>query len=308
MRVAFAGTPQFAAIILDALASSRHQVELVISQPDAPSGRGRKLKPPPVAELARAKNLPLLQPGRIGEVAEETTACDVLVVAAYGQILRPDTLYAVPYGAWNVHASLLPRYRGAAPIERAIMEGESETGVTIIQMEEGLDTGPMALKKTVPISKDITGGELTELIASAGAEAIVEVLDSLESRELTLTQQDGSAATYAHKLTDKDLTVDWGRSCEEIYNQIRALAPHIGARSFHTDYTGPVKLWSASLLEEKEIPGLSQGHIKALDERLFVGCGEGVIELLKLQLPGKRPMLTKEFLRGNALYGAFNNP
>ena len=164
MNVAFAGTPEFAATILGALISSPHEVGLVISHPRR--GRGRKTTPTPVAELARRSNLPLKQPARISEIRPELSASDVLVVAAYGQILRPDTLYAARYGAYNVHASLLPKYRGAAPIERAIMNGETETGITIMKMDEGLDTGPMALQRSVNIPPEMNAGELTELLAN----------------------------------------------------------------------------------------------------------------------------------------------
>src|SRR5918997_4363290 len=179
LRIAFAGTPEFAATILRNLISSDHQVGLVISQPDPRSGRGRKTRPTPVAELARAASLPLLQPARISEVASEISDHDALVVAAYGQILRPDTLYAARGGAWNVHASLLPKYRGAAPVERAIVYGERETGVSIIHMDEGLDTGPVALQRTVEIPPEMTGGELLDVLARVGAESIVEVLSSV---------------------------------------------------------------------------------------------------------------------------------
>ncbi|MDQ4001676.1 MAG: methionyl-tRNA formyltransferase, partial [Actinomycetota bacterium] len=189
MRLAFAGTPAFAATILRGLTNSDHEVGLVISQPDRQRGRGRKLLTTPVARLAREEDLALRQPERIGEVASEISAHDALVVAAYGQILRPDTLYAAPLGAWNVHASLLPRYRGAAPIERAIMAGETETGVSIMRMDEGLDTGPVALQRRTPILPDTTGGELTQTLADLGTKAIVEIMSSLEKNSLTLSEQ-----------------------------------------------------------------------------------------------------------------------
>src|ERR671926_1713617 len=179
MKLAFAGTSDFASTILRGLIASDHEVELVISQPDRRRGRGRKLLKPPVAELALATGLPLLQPDRIGQVAKEIAAQDALVVAAYGQILRANILYAAPLGAWNVHASLLPAYRGAAPIERAMMAGETETGVSIIRMDEGLDTGPMALQRPVAIPPEMNAGELTDLLAHTGANAAVETLDLL---------------------------------------------------------------------------------------------------------------------------------
>src|SRR5215213_5001848 len=203
LKIAFAGTPNFAATILGGLISSPHEVGLVISQPDARKGRGRKTTSTPVAELARFHDLPLRQPPRISEVSEELSHYDALIVAAYGQILRPDILYAASEGAFNVHASLLPKYRGAAPVERAIMNGETETGVTIIRMDEGLDTGPVALQHPVAIPPSMTGGELSMLLARLGAEAVIEVLDQIETGRINLTEQDSLNATYAPKLSDE---------------------------------------------------------------------------------------------------------
>jgi methionyl-tRNA formyltransferase len=304
LKVAFAGTPEFAATILRGLAASDHDVGLVISQPDARRGRGRKEKPTPVAELARSLDLPLRQPARISEVAREISAHDALVVAAYGQILRPDTLYAAREGAWNVHASLLPKYRGAAPIERAIMNGERETGVTVIRMDEGLDTGPMALQRPVEIPPDMTGGELAKLLARLGSEAIVEVLGQIETGEVNLTEQDSFHATYAPKLSDEDLVIRWDRGVGEVTNLVRALSPHIGARTFHPEIEGPVKIWR-SAVPEVEDAGLREGEIRAENGRLLVGCGDGVLEVLELQMPGARRLLVRDYLRGNVIGGAF---
>jgi methionyl-tRNA formyltransferase len=252
MKLAFAGTPAFAATILGGLLASDHEVGLVISQPDRPRGRGRKLLETPVSKLALATNLPLLRPTRIGEVAQEIAAYDALVVAAYGQILRPDTLYAASLGAWNVHASLLPRYRGAAPIERTIMNGETQTGVSIIRMDEGLDTGPVALQSLTPISSEMTGGELTQTLANLGAKAVVETLHKLEENSLTLSEQDDFNATYAAKLEDKERAIRWGEVVEKVHNLVRALTPHIGAHTFHPEIPGPLKVLRSRVFEEKE--------------------------------------------------------
>ena len=195
MKLAFAGTPGFAATILRGLLDSDHEVGLVISQPDRPRGRGRKLARSPVAELATDAGLLLQQPDRIGEVADEISTQDALVVAAYGQILRADTLYAAPLGAWNVHASLLPRYRGAAPIERAIMAGEAETGVSFMRMDEGLDTGPFALQLRTTIPPEMTGGELTSKLAQLGTQAVVEGMSKLAKNSLALIEQDNDLPT-----------------------------------------------------------------------------------------------------------------
>ena len=304
MKVAFAGTPDFAATILRGLLSSDHEVGLVISQPDPHKGRGRKISPTPVAELAIELGLPLRQPARISEVAVEISVHDALVVAAYGQILRPDTLYAARLGAWNVHASLLPKYRGAAPIERAIMNGERETGVTILRMDEGLDTGPIALQRKVEITPALTGGELAELLARVGAEAVVEVLSLVAAGTVALTEQNSLHATYASKLAGEDLVIGWDQEAEEVRDQILALAPHVGARTFHRDVEGPIKIWRARIFEVGDL-SLEAGHIRTKSGRILVGCGAGILEVLELQMPGAKRLAAQDFLRGNTLDGAF---
>jgi methionyl-tRNA formyltransferase len=314
LKVAFAGTPDFAATILRGLVSSDHEVGLVISQPDTRRGRGRKEQPTPVAELARSLGLPLRQPARISEVSGEISDHNALVVAAYGQILRPDTLYAAREGAWSVHASLLPKYRGAAPVERAIMNGERQTGVTVMHMDEGLDTGPTALQRTVEIPPDMTGGELSRLLAQVGSKAIVEVLGLIEAGTVTLTEQVNRYATYASKLVDEDLVIGWDRSVREVHDLIRALSPHIGARTSHPEIEGPLKMWRARVFEEKDPRArileegnlsLNAGHIYTGNERIVVGCGTGALEVLELQMPGAKRLSTPDFLRGNTLSGAF---
>jgi methionyl-tRNA formyltransferase len=305
LKIAFAGTPAFAATVLRGLISSDHEVGLVVSQPDARKGRGRRAQPTPVAQLARSLDLPLRQPARISEVAGEISSHDALVVAAYGQILRPDTLYAASEGAWNVHASLLPKYRGAAPIERSIMAGEPESGVTIIRMDEGLDTGPMALQHPLPIPPDMTGGELSELLARLGAEAVVEVLNQIEAGTVNLIEQDSLHATYAPKLLDEDLEIRWDWSVVDVANLVRALSPHVGARAFHSGVEGPVKIWRAEVFDG-EVPTLEAGAIRTENGRILVGCGVGVLEVLELQMPGGKRLAARDFLRGNTLEGAFD--
>ena len=305
MKLAFAGTPEFAATVLRGLVDSGHTVGLVVSQPDARRGRGRKSVPTPVAELAKEAGLALAQPGRIGDAVEEISRHDALVVAAYGQILRSDTLGAVPRGAWNVHASILPAYRGAAPIERAIMAGETVTGVSVMKMDEGLDTGPVAMRREVRISPDTTGGELTRELARVGAEAIVEVMAALETGALTLEEQNDSRASYAPKISADERTLKWERDASEIHNRIRALSPHIGARTFHREIDGPIRLLCSEVARED--PALAPGEISNREGRMFVGCGEGTLEVLELQLPGGRPLRATEFLRGNSLEGYFDS-
>lgn len=304
MKVAFAGTPPFAATILRGLLASDHEVGLVISQPDRQRGRGRKTTPTPVSALARSENLALAQPARIGEVAAEISSHDALVVAAFGQILRPDTLYAAPHGAWNVHASLLPRFRGAAPIERAIIEGEQETGITIMRMDEGLDTGPIALQRPTPIPPDITGGELTDFLANVGSNAMVEALALLDQKRLTVSEQDSLYATYAPKLLDEDKTIRWAGGARGVHDLVRALAPGIGARAFHPGFDGPVKIWRTRIGDVSTFGG-SPGTVSSLDGRISVQCGHGTLQVLELQAPGGRRMTAREFLLGRRLDGAF---
>ena len=304
MKVAFAGTPEFAATILRALVSSPHEVGIVISQPDPRRGRGRKTTPTPVAELARQNDLYLEQPASISELGDAITAFDALVVAAYGQILRPDTLYAPRHDAYNVHASLLPRYRGAAPIERAIMNGETETGVTVMKMDEGLDTGPVALQIPVHIPPEMNAGELTDLLANTGSKAIVQGLNSIERGNLTLVEQDSLNATYASKLEDEERVIRWQRGAGEVHDLVRALAPRVGARTFHTRVDGPVKIWRSRVVEAEALPS-DPGHIRSEGGRMVVSCGSGSLEVLELQAPGGRRLSAREFLLGRPLEGAF---
>ena len=306
MKLAFAGTPAFAATILRGLLDSDHEIGLVISQPDRHRGRGRKLLQTPVAELALATGLPLLRPARIGEVANEIAAHYALVVAAYGQILRPDTLYATPLGAWNVHASLLPRYRGAAPIERAIMDGETRTGVSIMRMDEGLDTGPVALQIPTPIPPYMTGGELTQTLATLGAEAVVKTMSKIETDSLTLNEQDDLYATYAAKLEDEERVIRWGEGVQKVHNLVRALTPHIGARTFHPEITGPVKVLRSRIFQEN-LRHPEPGAILPAKDRILVACGEGILEVEEIQMPGGKALLADDFLRGRSLSGAFSS-
>ena len=304
MKVAFAGTPDFAATILRALMSSPHEVGLVISQPDPRKGRGRKTTPTPVAQLARSRDLLLRQPARISEISDQLAAYDALIVAAYGQILRQDTLYATRRGAYNVHASLLPKYRGAAPVERAIMNGDTETGVTIMRMDEGLDTGPMALQRRVNISPEVNAGELTAILATTGAEAIVEGLSLIEEDKLTLVEQDSRFATYASKISDEDKILRWGWGVGRVHDVIRALSPGIGARTSHPEVEGPIKIWRSRILERQTV-ALESGRIEAGNGRITVYCGSGALEVLELQRPGGTRLPARDFLRGTPLKGAF---
>lgn len=310
MRVAFAGTPNFAAKILSCLLDSGHEVGIVVSQPNTGRGRGRKVAPTPVAELAASKGLRLLQPNLIGQVSDEIAGQDILVVAAYGQILRADTLYAAAHDAWNVHASLLPAYRGAAPIERALMNGETETGVSIMRMGEGLDTGPVALQRSCAVPEDMNAGELTEKLANLGAETLVEVLDSIEDGTVNLAKQDERKATYASKLNPQDRLISWNHSAKEVHDQVRALAPHVGARTFHPEFEGPIKILRTRTVDGEGGAtgnGNEPGTLIEADDRILVSCGEGVLQVETLQAAGKKPLSSQDFLRGRKLAGSFHN-
>ena len=304
MKLAFAGTPRFAACILRALLDSRHEVELVISQPDSRRGRGRKTSPTPVAELAGENELSLIQPARIGDISDEISQHDALVVAAYGQILRADTLYASCYGAYNVHASLLPAYRGAAPVERALMAGEKKTGVSIMRMDEGLDTGLVVLRREVSVSPDVNAGELTDNLALVGGEAMVDALTRIEDGTAEFHEQDAAQATYAAKISAEDREIHWNRPAVEVKDHVRALSPHIGARATHPDFDGPIKVLRSRVIQES-CHSLGVGEIDSSQGRILVGCGTGVLELEEVQAPGKKPLRAPEFLRGNPFGGTF---
>lgn len=309
MRLVFAGTPPFAATVLDGLLRSRHEVGLVISQPDSRRGRGRKSSATPVAALARESGCELLQPERIGEVACQIANFDALVVAAYGQILRAETLGATIGGAWNVHASLLPAYRGAAPVERAIMAGEGTSGITIMRMTEGLDEGPFISQREIAVEPDATGGELMDTLAGLGAEAIVEAMDLVEKDAARLREQDEAKASYAAKISPPERFVDWRLDARRVHDHIRALSPHIGARATHPEVDGPVKLLRSRILHQADTGILdkpSPGEILIRDRRIVVGCGAGAVEILELQIPGARAMSSVDFLVGNSLEGGFS--
>lgn len=306
MRIAFAGTPDFAATILGCLLDSEHEVGLVISQPNSRRGRGRKSAPTPVAKLAEAQDLPLRQPDRIGGIVDEISRCDVLVVAAYGQILRAETLYAAQNHAYNVHASLLPAYRGAAPIERALMAGEEKTGVSIMKMDEGLDTGPVLLCKTTPVPVDMNAGELTATLANSGGEAILEALKQVESGIAEFLEQDDAKVTYAAKISPGDRTIHWDRPAVEVRDRVRALSPHIGARAIHPDFEGPIKILRSQVAQWDGNP-LEVGEIEVAGGEIFVGCRAGVLMVEELQAPGGKPLKSEEFLRGNSFGGTFTS-
>ncbi|QEY60526.1 methionyl-tRNA formyltransferase [Metapseudomonas lalkuanensis] len=289
LRLVFAGTPEFAAEHLKALLDSRHQVIAVYTQPDRPAGRGQKLMPSPVKQLAVEHGIAVLQPPTLRDPAAQAElkalGADLMVVVAYGLILPQVVLDTPRLGCINSHASLLPRWRGAAPIQRAVQAGDAESGVTVMQMEAGLDTGPMLLKVTTRISADDTGGSLHDRLAQLGPKAVLEAIEGLAAGTLKGEVQDDALANYAHKLNKDEARLDWSRSAVELERLVRAFNPW---PICHSALDGePLKVLAATLGEGKGAPGQI---LAASKDGLTVACGDGALRLTRLQLPGGKPL------------------
>jgi methionyl-tRNA formyltransferase len=286
-RLAFIGTPDFAAVILDALIAAHHDIAAVYCQPPRQAGRGQRILPSPVQRCAEEAGLPVRHPSRLGaEEARDFAALDLelAVVAAYGLILPQPVLDAPRRGCLNVHASLLPRWRGAAPIERAILAGDDETGVTIMCMEEGLDTGAILLAESWPIPHDATAASLRQDLAALGARLILSALDRLE--ELRPTPQPDDGVTYAKKLAREEERIDWRREASVIARQVRALPCWFEAKGER------IKLLAAEPVAGSSVPGT------VLDRAPTIACGAGALRLLRLQRAGRAPLDGAAFLRG----------
>ncbi|MDR1854757.1 MAG: methionyl-tRNA formyltransferase [Azoarcus sp.] len=300
LRVAFAGTPEFAAVALEAIVAAGHHVPLVLTQPDRPAGRGMKLSASAVKRCALAHGLAVDQPEGLKSEAQRAMLAasqpDVLVVAAYGLLLPPEALALPRLGCLNIHASLLPRWRGAAPIHRAVEAGDRETGVTIMQMDIGLDTGPMLLRRALPIDVNDTTGTLHDKLARLGAEAIVAALAGLAAGTLRPTAQVEADATYARKISRAEATLDWRRPASALARAVRAFDPFPGAVGHVRDTT--LKLWSPHTIHGHGEPGVV---LRADEEGVVVACGEDALLIGELQRPGSRRMTAAEFLRGFAL-------
>jgi methionyl-tRNA formyltransferase len=297
LRVAFAGTPEFAASALEAILAAGYEVPLVLTQPDRPAGRGMKLTPSPVKQLALARGIEVDQPEKLrtDEQRSRLVACapDVLVVAAYGLILPKAVLDLPRLGCINIHASLLPRWRGAAPIHRAIEAGDAETGITIMQMDEGLDTGAMLLTHALPILPTDTTATLHDRLATLGGKAIVSALAELDKGGLTPVPQPAEGVTYAAKIGRAEATVDWTRPAVELERAMRAFDPFPGLAS---SLRGTViKFWSAQLVDAQGEPGTV---LAADDGGVLVACGQGALRCTVLQRPGSKRLPAGEFLRG----------
>ncbi len=304
LKIVFAGTPDFSVPPLRALIGAGHQVVAVYTQPDRPAGRGRKLTPSPVKQVALDHGIPVFQPKNFKAEedlqAVEAHNADLMVVVAYGLILPRRVLDAPRLGCINIHASLLPRWRGAAPIQRAVMAGDKETGITIMQMEEGLDTGPMLLKKQCEIGVGETGGTLHDRLSDMGAEALMEALPGIAEGSLEPEVQDDALANYASKLEKSEARIDWQESAGAIDRQVRAFNPWPVAQA---DLDGKaLRIWESEPLEDDS--GAAPGQVvKSSKAGIDVATGSGTLRVTRLQLPGKRAMSASDFLNAHNLDG-----
>ena len=301
MRIAFAGTPAFAAVALQNLIDAKFDIALVLTQPDRPAGRGLQESPSAVKQLALRHNLTLAQPPTLRNEAllGSLLGCGAhaLVVAAYGLILPASVLYAFPFGCINIHASLLPRWRGAAPIQRAILAGDRETGISIMQMEQGLDTGPVYFTRTVPLLATDSAESLYDKLSGLGARSIVEALPRIERGELVASPQSGTGITYAHKIIKAEAEIDWQRDATEVDRAVRAFNPFPGAFSQLNGES--VKIWRGHVAAGD---GGTPGEIvRGAPDSIDVACGSGVFSITELQKAGGKRLSAASFLRGSAL-------
>jgi methionyl-tRNA formyltransferase len=295
LRLVFMGTPDFAVPTLLEIIGAGHEIAAVYSRPPQPAGRGMAARETPIAHEAGRFKIPVSTPASLkdADAAEAMRApgADAAVVVAYGMILPKPILDAFPLGSFNLHASLLPRWRGAAPIQRAIMAGDRETGVMVMQMEEGLDTGPIAIAERVPIDADTTAGDMHDVLARLGAKLMVVTLGALERGSLQLKPQPLTGVTYAHKIDKNETRIDWTRPWQQVHDHCRGLSPFPGAW-FELLGAGRTR----ALRTTKGAGGGKPGEV--LDDRLTIACGNGAVRLVELQRAGGKPMPADEFLRG----------
>lgn len=297
MDIVFAGTPVFAAVALEALLEARHRVLLVLTRPDRGAGRGRRIQSSPVKQLAQARGLEVMQPGTLRDpalvAAIAARAPDVLVVAAYGLLIPPALLARPRLGAINIHASLLPRWRGAAPIQRALVAGDAQTGISIMQMDEGLDTGPVLLQRAIPIAPDDTAQTLHDRLAALGARMIVEALCA----SCVPMPQPAAGVTYAAKIGKSEARIDWRESAEHIERRVRAFDPDPGA---YTAWQGEMlKIWRVRV--ERGVLDTPGVVLRAGADGILVACGDNGVRILEMQRPGGRRLPAAAFLAGHPL-------
>jgi methionyl-tRNA formyltransferase len=292
-KIVFFGTHDFATTILQAMIDDlKISVDLVITQPDKPVGRKRELQQSPVKKMALKNHIQVQQPQSLTDYKLQVTSYNLAVVAQYGELIPQSILDTPTNGTLNVHTSLLPKYRGASPIQSALINGETETGVTIIKMDEGLDTGPIIIQKSLEIDQNDTYPQLSQKLAKIGSEALLEAIPGYISGKLQPTAQDVSKATSCKQLSREDGQIDWLKSAEEVYNQYRGMTP----------WPGVWTVWGGKRLKLLKIKSveikLEAGQVKTDADKLFIGCGEGAIEVFELQLEGKKVMNAMTFLNG----------
>jgi len=302
MNIVYMGTPEFAVPALQSIYNAGHNIVLAVTQPDKPRDRGKKLQPTPVKFTAENLGIPVMQPEKLKGNIEFLKAVshlkpDLIVVVAYGRILPAELLEIPKYGCINIHGSLLPKYRGAAPIQRAVLSGDEETGVTLMYMSQGMDEGDMIAARSTPIDRK-TAGELHDELAAMGAAILVETLPAIEAGTVKRQKQDDSLATYAPMIFKKDGLVDFSRSAVEIERQIRAMNPWPGANTYYK--SEQIKLLSAEICD---FPGEGvPGRITRADsEGIFIETAKGILQVTRIQMPGKRAMEVSEYLKGNKI-------
>jgi methionyl-tRNA formyltransferase len=303
LDIVFAGTPDFSVPPLEALLASEHRVVAVYTQPDRPAGRGRKLTPSPVKEVALGAGIPVLQPVNFKAEADraelENLRADLMVVVAYGLLLPERVLRAPRLGCVNIHASILPRWRGAAPIQRALLEGDAETGITIMRMERGLDTGPMYLVRRLAIEPGDTGGSLHDKLSALGAQALMEALPGIADGSAVPQPQDDSLSTYARKLDKAEAAIDWAEPAARIARQVRAFNPWPVAHTRYEDAN--LRIWAAEAITGSGGP---PGTVMSASRRgIDVATGDGLLRVTRLQMPGKRAMSATDFINAHPIQG-----
>ena len=304
MKIIFAGTPEFAVPALAALIAAGHDIVMVLTQPDRPAGRGMKLKASPVKVLATQHDLTVFQPETLktpeAQAAIAAVNADVMIVAAYGLIIPTVVLNMPTRGCYNIHASLLPRWRGAAPIHRSLLAGDLETGVTIMEVVPALDAGAMVSKGTVPITDTDTTQSLHDALSETGAKLMVNAMQTLtQTGALAATPQDETLVTYAHKLEKSEAAIDWQKSAVEISRQVRAFNPFPVAQSHLKEDV--CRIWMATVADDVKQPQHHNGEIISLQNGILVACGEGVLRITELQAPGGKRLEAAQFAQGHHL-------